>query len=127
MKKPVVGFKPIYLDKVLMGRGCAEEPPQLFHEIAQANQRFIIKLNAFKQLIDCLSGDKVFLLRISDTEELLQHSEENLRQLAHGMHEQHFIEQHSMMAGRILDLAGRITKAIGNMVYLKRQINSLMI
>lgn len=80
-----------------------------FHNTAKANITFTKKLNDFKQLIDCLNGDLCFKLWIRETEEALENSEYYLREFAQQyITEQQFIDEHHVLAERILDLAGRI-------------------
>ena len=83
--------------------------PQSFHNTVKANITFTKKLNDFKQLIDCLSGDLCFKLWVRETEEALEHSDCYLREFAQQyITEQRFIDEHRVLAERILELAGRI-------------------
>lgn len=77
--------------------------------VIKANISFKTKLENFKQFIDCLSGDRCFVLWTRETEDLLIQSEEALRQYAYnGILETDFKEIHHELASRIKELVGRI-------------------
>ena len=83
--------------------------PQSFHNTVKANITFTKKLNDFKQLIDCLSGDRCFKPWVWETEEVLEQSERYIRDFAYqDIAVQQFIQAHQDLAIRILELAGRI-------------------
>ncbi|WP_252152458.1 hypothetical protein [Acinetobacter terrae] len=109
MQPPKETYKPVYLDyvyKELLIFKDVEELPPVFHAVVKANLLFKKKLADFKEFVSCLSGDKCFAPWIWETEEILQQSENCLRDFAHkGITEQQFVDQHVALADRILELA----------------------
>lgn len=98
-----------YLDSLQIDFYDIEGLPPSFHNTVKANITFAKKLNDFKQLIDCLSGDLCFKLWVRETEEALEHSEHYLSRFAQQyITEQRFIDEHRVLAERILELTGRI-------------------
>ena len=87
----------------------ADELAQIFHDIVQANIKFIRKLDSFTEMVNCLNADVCFKLWIDETELLLQQSKSDLQQFAYQeITPEQLIHKHQILADRLKDLAERI-------------------
>lgn len=98
-----------YLDTLNIDPYVFEERFIHLESLIKANIAFKIKLKNFKQFIDCLSADRCFALWILETEELLNQSEEVLREYSQDyISKDSLIETHYKLAEKMSELTERV-------------------
>lgn len=98
-----------YLCRLNLDFMYSEERIITIETLIKANISFKLKLENFKQLINCLSADRCFDLWICETEDLLTQSDEAISQYVQSyIADHHFKEIHYKLAAHIRELAGRM-------------------